>query len=118
MPRADESDDAAWLREVVERIVHEPGVPCTVDVVESDAELRAVRDGHDLGMLIGRHGQTIDSIQYLASAIIFRAATTSASLSSSMRRDTATGVRQRWTRWPCAWPSRRPRPASGSSSSR
>src|SRR5439155_13013165 len=28
--------------------------------------------GSDLGMLIGRHGQTIDSIQYLANAIMFR----------------------------------------------
>ncbi len=28
--------------------------------------------GDDLGMLIGRHGQTIDAIQYLANAILFR----------------------------------------------
>jgi spoIIIJ-associated protein len=31
-----------------------------------------VCDGQDLGMLIGRHGQTIDAIQYLANAILFR----------------------------------------------
>ena len=67
-----ESDDAARLREVVERIAHEIGVQCTVEIEESEDEIRAVCDGHDLGMLIGRHGQTIDAIQYLANAILFR----------------------------------------------
>ena len=60
------------LREVVERIAHEIGVQCTVEIEESDEEIRVVCDGHDLGMLIGRHGQTIDAIQYLANAIVFR----------------------------------------------
>ena len=68
----DESDDAALLRELVERIAREIGVQCTVEIEDSEDELRAVCDGHDLGMLIGRHGQTIDAIQYLANAIIFR----------------------------------------------
>ncbi len=71
-PRDGESDDAARLREVVERIAHEIGVQCTVEIEESEEEIRAVCDGHDLGMLIGRHGQTIDAIQYLANAILFR----------------------------------------------
>jgi spoIIIJ-associated protein len=71
-PRADESADAARLRELVERIVREIGVQCTIEIEETDEELRAVCDGSDLGMLIGRHGQTIDAIQYLANAIIFR----------------------------------------------
>jgi spoIIIJ-associated protein len=71
-PRADESADAARLRELVERIAHEIGVQCTIEIEETDEELRAVCDGSDLGMLIGRHGQTIDAIQYLANATIFR----------------------------------------------
>ena len=71
-PRAGESDDAARLRELVERIAREIGVQCTVEIAESDDELRATCDGDDLGMLIGRHGQTIDAIQYLANAILFR----------------------------------------------
>jgi spoIIIJ-associated protein len=70
--RDGDSDDAARLREVVERIAHEIGVQCTVEIEESEDEIRAVCDGHDLGMLIGRHGQTIDAIQYLANAILFR----------------------------------------------
>jgi spoIIIJ-associated protein len=68
----DESEDAARLREIVERIAREIGVVCTVEVEESEEELRAVCEGNDLGMLIGRHGQTIDAIQYLANAILFR----------------------------------------------
>ncbi len=71
-PREGESDDAARLREVVERIAREIGVQCTVEVEESEEELRVVCDGQELGMLIGRHGQTIDAIQYLANAILFR----------------------------------------------
>ena len=71
-PREGESEDAARLREVVERIAHEIGVQCTVEIEESEEEIRVVCDGHDLGMLIGRHGQTIDAIQYLANAIVFR----------------------------------------------
>jgi spoIIIJ-associated protein len=68
----DESEDAARLREFVERVAREIGVQCTVEIEEGEDELRAVCDGYDLGMLIGRHGQTIDSIQYLANAIVFR----------------------------------------------
>ncbi|HUH14840.1 MAG TPA: RNA-binding cell elongation regulator Jag/EloR [Gaiellaceae bacterium] len=71
-PREDESEDAARLRELVERIAREIGVQCAVEVEESDEQLRVVCDGADLGMLIGRHGQTIDAIQYLANAILFR----------------------------------------------
>ena len=72
VPREGESADAARLREVVERIAYEIGVQCTVEVEESDEEIRVACDGEDLGMLIGRHGQTIDAIQYLANAILFR----------------------------------------------
>ena len=70
--RDGESDDAARLREVVERIAYEIGVRCTVEIEETDDEIRVVCDGDELGMLIGRHGQTIDAIQYLANAIVFR----------------------------------------------
>ena len=70
-PRADESADAAQLREIVDRIAREIGVRCSIDIVESDEELRVTCTGGELGLLIGRHGQTIDAIQYLANAILF-----------------------------------------------
>jgi spoIIIJ-associated protein len=72
VPRADESADAAQLREIVDRIAREIGVRCSIDIVESDEEIRVTCTGGELGLLIGRHGQTIDAIQYLANAIVFR----------------------------------------------
>ena len=45
-----------------------PGSPSP----RADEELRATCDGAELGMLIGKHGQTIDAIQYLGSAILYR----------------------------------------------
>jgi spoIIIJ-associated protein len=70
-PRAGESADAAQLREIVDRIAREIGVRCSIDIVESDEEIRVTCTGGELGLLIGRHGQTIDAIQYLANAILF-----------------------------------------------
>ena len=69
----DEGDDAALLRELVSRIAHEIGVQCSLEIAETDEEILVTCSGRELGMLIGRHGQTIDSIQYLANAILFRA---------------------------------------------
>ena len=68
----DEGDDAALLRELVSRIAAEIGVQCTIDIDDSGEEILVTCSGGELGMLIGRHGQTIDSIQYLANAILFR----------------------------------------------
>jgi spoIIIJ-associated protein len=70
--RDDESDEAALVRELVERVAAEIGARCTVTVDESDEQLEVVCTGPDLALLIGRHGQTIDAVQYLANAIVHR----------------------------------------------
>jgi spoIIIJ-associated protein len=70
--RDDESDEAALVRELVERVAAEIGARCTVTVDESGEELEVVCTGPDLALLIGRHGQTIDAVQYLANAIVHR----------------------------------------------
>ena len=72
VPRGGESEDAALAREVVERVAAEVGAHCTVEVEERDEELVATCVGDDLALLIGRHGQTIDAIQYLANSIVNR----------------------------------------------
>jgi spoIIIJ-associated protein len=69
----DESPLAADLRELLGRVVDAIGVDCRVDVAEDDETVTASLTGGDLGLLIGRHGQTIDAIQYLASAVAYRA---------------------------------------------
>ena len=58
------------VRAVVGRIVHALGLRATVDLAESDEEIRATVNGDELGLLIGKHGTTIDAVQHLA----FRAA--------------------------------------------
>jgi spoIIIJ-associated protein len=59
-------------REVVERIVEGIGARCRIDLHEEDDVLVATCTGGNLGLLIGKHGQTIDAIQYLANAIVSR----------------------------------------------
>jgi spoIIIJ-associated protein len=72
VPVGDESDLASDLRELLERVTLAIGVQCRVDVTEDDEAVVGSMDGDDLGLLIGRHGQTIDAIQYLANAIAYR----------------------------------------------
>jgi spoIIIJ-associated protein len=71
LPR-DESVLAAEVRELVERIADAIGVTGRIDVHEDDESITLTVVGPDLGMLIGRHGQTIDAIQYLTNAIVYR----------------------------------------------
>jgi spoIIIJ-associated protein len=69
----EDSALAAQARELVERIVGAAGIHCRVHVIEGDETVLVSCSGRDLGVLIGRHGQTIDAIQYLANAIVHRA---------------------------------------------
>jgi spoIIIJ-associated protein len=71
--RPGESEHAARIRGLVERVVAALGVVARVDVDESDEEITVVCSGGDLGLLIGKHGHTIDSLQYLANVILHRA---------------------------------------------
>jgi spoIIIJ-associated protein len=41
-------------------------------VQESQEEIVATCTGGELGVLIGRHGQTIDALQYIANAALYR----------------------------------------------
>ena len=75
LPDASSPGDASQaviVRELLERTIAASGVPATVRIEEKDGELVATLVGHDLGVLIGRHGQTIDALQYLANAIAHR----------------------------------------------
>jgi spoIIIJ-associated protein len=69
---ADESELAREVRFLLARITSEIGVDCRVDIREEDESLVAVCTGRDLGLLIGKHGQTIDAVQYLVNAISMR----------------------------------------------
>jgi spoIIIJ-associated protein len=70
---ADEGGEAALARELLERTLAALGVTATIGVVEAEESVTATVSGHDLGVLIGRHGQMIDALQYLANAMAHRA---------------------------------------------
>jgi spoIIIJ-associated protein len=68
------SPEAARLRELLERVRDALSVDATVGVREQEGSLVATFEGRDLGLVIGKHGQTIDAIQYLANAMLSRGA--------------------------------------------
>jgi spoIIIJ-associated protein len=68
----DETELAGLVRELVTRITTGMGISCRVDVHEREDVIVATCSGRDLGLLIGRHGQTIDAVQYLVNAILVR----------------------------------------------
>jgi spoIIIJ-associated protein len=60
------------VRAILRRTISSLGIRASVDVAETDDELRATVSGPDLGLLIGKHGQTIDSLQFVCSQAAFR----------------------------------------------
>ena len=71
-PAVADSDLAGQVRDLVERITVGIGVRCRIEISEDDEVLTATCSGSNLGLLIGKHGQTIDAIQYLVNAIVWR----------------------------------------------
>jgi spoIIIJ-associated protein len=68
-----ESDnpEAARLRAFLQRVLREMGLSAQIVMTETPEELRAEITGEDLGILIGRRGQTIDAVEYLAGIAVF-----------------------------------------------
>jgi spoIIIJ-associated protein len=62
--------EAVRATEVLEAIAAGLGVGATVHVTDEGEGLLATLGGEDLGLLIGKHGKTIDAIQYLVNAIV------------------------------------------------
>jgi spoIIIJ-associated protein len=65
-------EPAERVRAMVARVVNALGLHATVDIDESDEEIRATVNGDELGLLIGKHGATIDALQHLAFRAAFR----------------------------------------------
>jgi spoIIIJ-associated protein len=65
-------EPAERVRAIVGRVVHALGLHATVDIDETDEEIRATVNGDELGLLIGKHGSTIDALQHLAFRAAFR----------------------------------------------
>ena len=65
------TEPAERLEELLERVLEACDIDGDVDVEEDEETLRANVEGDDLGLLIGRHGQTIDALEHLAARIAF-----------------------------------------------
>ncbi len=64
-------EPAERVRAVVARVVLALELEGSVDIEETADEIRATVNGPELGLLIGRHGSTIDALQDVASRAAF-----------------------------------------------
>src|SRR3954453_2928914 len=64
-------DPVERVREMLTRVTRGFGLRASVEVGETDEEIRATVNGEDLGLLIGNNGTTIDALQPLAARIAF-----------------------------------------------
>ena len=63
------SDEANEVREIVAAVAGGLGLGATLHVGETDEAVTATLSGGELGVVIGKHGKTIDAVQYLVNAI-------------------------------------------------
>jgi spoIIIJ-associated protein len=67
---------AERVRSVLQRVLQELDLDGEVEISEDEDQIVAVVDGEDdFGLLIGRHGQTIDALQLLCYQAAFRGIT-------------------------------------------
>jgi spoIIIJ-associated protein len=70
-PVDDELEPADALQELLEEIVDALGIDVAIEVDQREGILSGRIRGADVGLFIGRHGQTIDAVQHLAQRIVF-----------------------------------------------
>ena len=63
---ASPPDTGEVVRDLLERVVESLGLKASVDVRYDGETVTGTVHGTDLGLFIGRHGQTIDAVQHLA----------------------------------------------------
>ncbi len=68
---AGELEPREALEELLEEVADGLRLDVDVQVDESDGVLAGRLEGEDVGLFIGRHGQTIDAVQHLAQRIVF-----------------------------------------------
>ncbi len=66
---------ADQIEELLATVAEALGLDADVEVFEQPGQIRAVLHGDDLGLFIGRHGQTIDAVQHLAYKVAARTST-------------------------------------------
>jgi spoIIIJ-associated protein len=80
------------VRDLLETVNDALGLQAGVRVEQDEEGIRGTLEGDDLGLFIGRHGQTIDAVQHLA----FKVANRDAARDSAVRVTVdAAGYRER-----------------------
>jgi spoIIIJ-associated protein len=67
----EELEPAELLEELLEEVTEGLGLDVEVEVEEAEGVLSGRVKGEDVGLFIGRRGQTIDAVQHLAQRIVF-----------------------------------------------
>jgi len=57
------------VQELLERVVDALGLDATVEITDDGETCTGTLHGEELGLFIGRHGQTIDAVQHLAQRV-------------------------------------------------
>jgi spoIIIJ-associated protein len=68
---ADMSEPAEVLEDLLAEIADGLGLDVEIEIEQADGVLSGCLRGEDLGLFIGRRGQTIDAVQHLAQRIVF-----------------------------------------------
>ena len=66
---SEQDTQSEAIRELLEHVVTGLGLDATVEVTVGDERVTGTVHGEDLGLFIGRHGQTIDAVQHLAQRV-------------------------------------------------
>jgi spoIIIJ-associated protein len=65
-------EPAERIRAVLARVALALDLRASVDIEEDEDEIRATVNGDDLGLLIGKHGSTIDALQHIVARAGYR----------------------------------------------
>jgi spoIIIJ-associated protein len=68
---AEDKPAPTRLRFFLEKVLWEIGLRAEIEITEEPEQIRAEITGEDLGILIGRRGQTLDALEYLAGIALF-----------------------------------------------
>jgi spoIIIJ-associated protein len=68
---AADGEPAEVLEDLLIEIVESLGLEVEIEVEQADGVLSGCLRGEDVGLFIGRRGQTIDAVQHLAQRIVF-----------------------------------------------
>ena len=63
-------DPERAAREFLDEVIEAIGIKATFEIKRSEKQLNIMIQGKDIGILIGKRGQTLDSLQYLVNLVV------------------------------------------------